>query len=292
MKLKERKNYLIFGSSDAMNRFFKRKISPTVTESIEYCVMEKFRVCRVLFTAEHAQTDRIPLPEVGKKAYIGVGDKNTGVLAKIGAYYLRSAYIMPRFIRTDADASRPPEDLGKGLRLFVRPKYADQKTMYVPIHSNRSFLPKLKEYHSIIKKIDPRVIISIHGISIKRKFDLLFGFGEDYKCIGGKKEAFRFRSEFTDYLDRVFRETGVRANLKIGVSTWRFTGSQNYVLTKHVIDYNKKAPLKKKRIGLQVEMNLRGRMMRGDEGIPTFPYQLTIQTLGDFLYKWKNNKKV
>jgi hypothetical protein len=275
-----------------MNRFFRRKISPTATGAVEYCVMEKFRGNRVLFTAEHAQTKRLPLREVGKKTYVGVGDKNTGVLAKIGAYYLRSAYIMPRFIRTDADASRPPDDLGIGLRLFVRPNHSEQKTMYVPIHADKSSLPKLNEYHRVIEQLDPRAIISVHGISIKREFDLLFGFGEDYETIGGKKEAFRFRHEFTEYLDRIFRETGVRTNLKIAVSTWRFTGSQNHVLTRHIIEHNRtttKNDPKKKRIGFQIEMNLRGRRTRGDSGLPTISYQLTMQALGDFIYKWNNN---
>jgi hypothetical protein len=290
--VKQRKNYIVFGSSEAMNRFFRRKISPTVNDSVEYFVMEKFRGNRILFTAEHAQTKRIGLEGAGKKAYIGIGDKNTEVLAKIGAYYLRSAYIVPRFIRTEADASRPPEDLGIGLRLFVKPSYAGQKTMYIPIHSNKSFLVRLNEYHRTIEQLDPRAIISVHGISMKREFDLLFGFGEDYETIGGKKEAFRFRHEFTEYLDSIFRETGIRANLKIAVSTWRFTGSQNHVLTKHIIEHNRtksKGDPRKKRIGFQVEMNLRGRHTKGDDDLPTIPYQLTIQALGDFIYKWKNN---
>lgn len=292
--LKDRKNYLVFGSSDAMKRFFSRKLSPTTTDAIEYCSMERYRGNRILFTAEHAQTKRIPLGEVSKRAYIGIGDKNTGVLAKIGAYYLRSAYLMPIFIRTDADASRPPQDLGIGLRLFVRPSYAGQKTMYIPIHSNRGFISKLHEYHRTIDRLDPRVIISVHGISIKREFDLLFGFGEDYDTIGGKKEAFRFRHEFTEYLGRVFRETGVKANLKIAVSTWRFTGSQNHVLTEHIIEHNRSAASndpKRRRIGFQVEMNLRGRMTREDEELPTIPYQLAIQALGDFIYRWSNDSK-
>lgn len=288
--VKQRKNYIVFGSSDAMNRFFTRKMSPTVNDSVEYHVMEKFRGNRILFTAEHAQTKRLALDGARKKAYIGVGDKNTGVLAKIGAYYLRSAYIMPRFIRTEADASRPPEDLGVGLRLFVRPSYANEKTVYIPIHKDKSMLPKLNEYHRTIERLDPRAIISVHGISVKREFDLLFGFGENYETIGGKKEAFRFRHEFTEYLDRIFRETNVRANLKIAVSTWRFTGSQNHVLTKHIIEHNRsKTDSKKNRIGFQVEMNLRGRRTKGDAGLPTIPYQLTTQALGDFIYKWRNN---
>jgi len=286
--LKYRKNYLIFGSSEAMERFFKRKISPLINDGVEYCVMERFAGNRILFTAEHAQTEKAMLKELGAKAYAGVGDKNTDILAKLGAYYLRSAYIMPLFLRTEADASRPPEDLGKGLRLFVKPKYATQDISYIPIHTDPSFRKKLNEYHKTIEKLDPKAIISVHGLNVKREFDLLFGFGEDYKCIGGKKEAFRFRNEFTDYLDRVFRETGVQANLKIAVSTWRFTGSQNYILTKHVIEHNESiGSEKKKRVGLQVELNFRGRVVSEDTQLPTIPYQLMIQALGDFIFRWK-----
>jgi hypothetical protein len=289
----ERKNYLLFASSQALERFLKRKICPTAENGIEYCTMERFAGNRILFTAEHAQTKRIAIEGLGTREYVGVGDKNTGVLAKIGAYYLRSAYLIPLFIRTEADASRPPEDLGKGLRLFVSVKRGgrdyEQKTSYVQIHKNRSMLPKLVKYHQTIKKLNPGAIISVHGISKKRKFDLLFGFGNDYECIGGKREAFRFKTEFTNYLDQIFREFGVRANLKIAVSTWRFTGSQNHVLTKHVIEHNHniKDP-KKKRVGLQVELNLRGRVSKGDGNMPTIPYQLVLQALGDFVYKWNN----
>jgi len=255
--------------------------------------MEKFPGSRILFTAEHAQTVRVPLEDVGSKAYAGLGDKNTGILAKIGAYYLRSAYMMPLFVRTDADASRPPEDLGRGLRLFVKPRHGQHKTVAVQIHKKSGMMQHLSKYHNTIEALDPSVIVSVHGISAKRKFDLLFGFGKDYEFIGGKSEAFRFRNEFTNYLDYIFREIGVNHALKIGVSTWRFTGSQNYVLTKHVGEYNEKRDKgKKKRIGLQVEMNFRGRVSSDDENIPTIPYQLVVQALGDFVYRWKNGNSV
>ena len=292
VRLKDRKNYLLFASSDAFKRFLTRKISPTVNEGVlECCVMERFPGNRILFTAEHAQTVRIPLKDEtsSKKVYAGLGDKNTGVLAKIGAYYLRSAYMIPLFVRTDADASRPPEDLGRGLRLFVKPRHGQQKTVAIQIHKKSDMLQHLNKYHSTIEALDPNVIVSIHGISVKRKFDLLFGFGEDYEFIGGKIQAFKFKNEFTNYLDQIFREIGIHHALNIGVSTWRFTGSQNYVLTKHIAERNQRLEEgKKKRIGLQVELNFRGRVSEDDENIPTIPYQIVVQALGDFVYKWKN----
>lgn len=294
------KNFLLFDSSEALERFLKRKMFPTTEDGIEYCIMERFAGNKILFTAEHAQTKSIEMKEFGPQAYAGLGDKNTDILAKLGAYYLRSAYIMPLFVRTDADAARPPEDLGKGLRLFVKLMYAKQRTAFIPIHTNPSMLPKLNRYHELIDRLNPQVIISLHGLSVKREFDLLFGFGSDYETIGGKKEAFRFRDEFTNYLDGLFRQLGVHASLRIAVSTWRFTGSQNYVLTKHIIEHNKLIDNKrvtdklletrKKRIGLQVEFNWRGRVSEADISVPTVPYQLVVQALGDFVYKWKNEK--
>ena len=57
----ERKNYMIFASSQALERFLKRKICPTAENGIEYCTMERFTGNRILFTAEHAQTKRIAI---------------------------------------------------------------------------------------------------------------------------------------------------------------------------------------------------------------------------------------
>ena len=281
--------YLTFGTPIGLSNFLRRKINPVVGNNIEYCVMEKFRNNRILFTAEHAQTARISIKNLGPKAYAGIGDKNTDLLAKIGSYYLHSAYLMPLFVRTEADASRPPKDLGKGLRLCVRLTFSKQKIICLPIHSNPSMLPYLNHYHKTIEKINPKKIISVHGISIKREFDMLFGFGQDYSCIGGKKEAFKFKSNFINYLNSVFRQLNIRKDLKIGISTWRFTGSKNYVLSKHISDYNKKKAQNEQRIGMQVEMNLRGRVTKKSDDILTIPYQIAIQALGDFVSKWKSN---
>ncbi len=291
VKLKDRKNYLLFASYDAFQRFLSRKMTPEIEGAVEYCIMRKYPGRRILFTAEHAQTTRIPLKDHGEDAYAGVGDWNTDVLTKMGSYYLDSAYLIPKFVRTKADASRPPEELGNGLRLFVKPKNSDSKSAYVPIHKDKSFLDKLKRYHEVISEIEPKGVISVHGINRKRKFDMLFGFGEDYGGIGSKKRAFQFKNRFIDYLDSVFSDFGVKADLKIGVSTWRFTGSQNHVLTTHVINHNKKAGKDDKRIGMQVEMNLRGRASKHDDRIPTIPYQLMIQALGDFTFKWMCNHR-
>ncbi|HKZ45286.1 MAG TPA: hypothetical protein VJ343_01120 [archaeon] len=276
-------NYLTFNSSESMNSFLKRKIEPNVVDKIEYCTMEKFPANKILFTAEHAVADKIKLKEFGKDAYANVGDFNTGTLAKLAAFYLRSAYLVPLFIRKDADASRPPQDLGKGLKLFARVfRTKPQTTTFIPIHNSVEMLPSLEKYHNAIEHMEPKAIVSIHGMSIKRKFDVLFGFGEDYNLIGGKKQAFKFKNEFAAYLDGIFSEMKLSA-LQIAVSTWLLTGSRNYVLTRHVMEHNRKN--EKKRIGMQVEFNWRGRVRQGDP-VPSASYQIVVQALGDFILKW------
>lgn len=275
--------YLTFNSSESLNSFLKRKIEPVVDDDIEYCTMEKFSTNKILFTAEHAISGKVKLKEFGVKAYANVGDINTGTLAKLAAFNLRSAYIIPLFLRTDADASRPPEDLGKGLRLFARVfRSKNQATTFIPIHSNVDLLPSLEKYHKIIEQLNPNTIISIHGMNVKRKFDILFGFGENYNLVGGKKQAFKFKNEFTAFLDKIFNELKLNS-LQVAVSTWLLTGSRNYVLAKHVMEYNKKH--EKKRIGMQVEFNWKGRVMEEDP-VPSISYQIVVQALGDFLLKW------
>jgi len=281
--------YLTFTTSEALNNFLKRKTEPVVKDKQECCVMGKFRSNRILFTAEHAQTKKIELPEYGKRAYAGIGDTNTDILAKLGAYYTRSAYIIPLFLRTEADASRPVEDLGKGLTLFTKVFYTDKK-IHLAIHTDTSFRPYLEKYHETIEKLNPKAIMSIHGMNIKRKFDVLFGFGDDYKAIGDKKTALEFKLGFIEHLDRVFELLGMRNNLEIAVSTWFLAGSRNEILARHIINHNKQAKKEDRRFGVQVEFNWRGRAMEADKSIPTLPYQLTVQALGDFILKWTKNK--
>jgi hypothetical protein len=282
-------SYITFTNFESLNSFLKRKTEPVVKDRIEHSVMVKFKSNRILFTAEHAQTKRIHHPEFGKHAYIGIGDKNTDVLAKLGAYYMQSAYIMPLFLRTEADAARAVEDLGRGMTMLSKVFYERkdmERKVCVPIHNDISYLPYLQNYHELIEHLNPKAIVSIHGMNVKRKFDVLFGFGKDYKGIGDKKTALEFKLKFIEYLDGVFRSLGMRNNLEIAVSTWFLSGSRNEVLLKHVIEYNEDSKNSDKRFGVQVEFNWRGRAMEADRSVPTIPYQLTVQTLGDFVNKW------
>lgn len=282
-------DYLIFKSSTDLFDFFKRKLNTSVKDKLEYCIMEKFSKNRLLFTAEHSIVKKLEFKERG--VYTIVGDKNTDLLAKLGAYYLRSAYILPLFLRTEADASRDPKDLGKGLRLFVKLRGVKKETLtYIPIHTNPSYLPYLENYNERIEKLNPKLLISVHGMGSRREFDVLLGFGENYESIGGKKEAFNFKHSFIEYLDGVFRELGLKNDLKIAVSTWLFTGSKNYILTKHVIEHNRNKNIEEKRYGLQAEFNLKGRVDENME-VPNQKYQVLVQALGDFFLRWISRDK-
>lgn len=259
-------------------------MTPTVSNNIEYTILEKFRFNRILFTAEHAAVKKVELKEFGENAYITVGEKNTDLLAKLAAFHIRSAYILPLFSRIDADASRDPEDIGKGLTLLTRIwRSKKQKRTRVLIHSNPNFLPYLNHYHKTIEKLNPKAIISIHGMNVKREFDVLFGFAENYGAIGGKRQAFQFKYRFLNFLEDIFHQLKLKPP-KIAVSTWLFTGSRNHVLNKHVVEHNKFS--NDKRIGMQVEFNWRGRVDREDWDRPSIRYQVFIQALANFVFKW------
>ncbi len=278
-----KKVYLTFNSKKSFESFFKRKTSPILEDEIEYCILNHYNSNRILFTAEHANSKTFRMKK-DKSIVINVGDRNTDILAKIGSFHLLSAYIFPHFNRIDADAARDPRDLGKGLVLFTRvcSNKSKIKVVYVPIHRNKQYYQKLIKYHSIIESLNPKAIISVHGIHAQRKFDFLLGFGGDYACIGGKKNAFLFKRMFIQRLKDAFEEVGLKFDLKIGVSTWRWTGSKNYVLNKHVIQHNRKN--KMKRIGVQIEMNYRGRV--SSNNFPSKEYQIGIQVLGETMLYW------
>lgn len=279
-----------------MNWFFKRNINSVVEDKIEYCVMEKFAGNRILFTAEHAIEKRIPLKRFGSDAYIKIGDKNTDILAKIACCSLRSAYIFPKFIRTKADASRDPNDLGKGLTLYQM-VYGVKKKIFInfPIHNDTNYKKYLDSYNETIEKMNPRLIVSIHGMDKRRKFDLSLGFGKNYQYISGLKNARRFKNSFVEFLKTTFGDLDLDFDLKVNISQL-FRGEGNYVLRKHVIennllkvnDSNNKGL--DKRVGLQVELNARGRVKRGI--LPTIEYQVATQALGRFFVAWTKGKNL
>lgn len=273
----EKHNFLIFKDKDSMNLYFKKILNPKLKGNIEFEVFEKFRKFKLLFTAEHANAARIYLKNLGENAYVGLGDKNTDILAKIGAIYSRSAYLISYINRRFADFSRNPLDLGKNLRLIVNVKNSFQTKTFVEIHKDKSLKGEIERYHSIISSLDPKIIVSVHGMHKKNKYDAIFGFGPKYKYLGNKKEAFKFKLKLQNYLDEIFNSLGLKNDLEIGIAKLKYSGSLNYVLEKHVLGKNNK-------IGMQLELNSKGRFVK-KTSIPSIKYQIFIQALSRFLYE-------
>ena len=271
---------LTFRTQRQLNDFLGRKISPTFMGEIEFCIFDKFKHNRILFTAEHAAWKKLRLPKFGKNAYVVVGERNTDLLAKLAALHLRSAYLIPWICRINADPARDPKELGKGLTLFSRVWKGEKKVTRILIHRDKDYFSKLERYHQLIASLNPKAIISIHGMNMKRKFDLLLGFGKNYGAIGGKKNAFKFKHEFHSFLENILWRMGLKS-LDIAVSTWLLVGSRNYVITRHIIEHNKKGG---NRIGVQAEFNWKGRVGKGEN--LSVEYQVAVQALGEFMLKW------
>ncbi|MDI6825627.1 MAG: hypothetical protein QMD36_00300 [Candidatus Aenigmarchaeota archaeon] len=269
-----------------MDDFLRDKLKPREKDGIEYGILDNFKNNRVLFTAPHAYVKKIYLPEFGERAYVNIGDRNTGRLTRIVALHTRTAFMIPKVLRTRADPARPPDELGKGLKLFATVMGTKNKELrtYLEIHKNRKFLHVLEKYHELISNLSPKGIICFHGMHLRREFDVLLGFGKRYEMILGKKNAFRFKKELIEKIHDAFPEFGFRQEMKIAVSKILFTGEMNYVLAKHVIEHNKKS--QKKRIGINVELNLRGRVSKDDKNLPTPEYQLACQILGELSIEW------
>jgi len=268
-------SFLIFAEKQEFEFFIKRKVFPIFFKNIEVGILSGYSFKRILFTAEHAKSDRIEVVIGGKRELVAVGDKNTDILAKLGALNLSSAYLIPWFLRTEIDASRNPAEIGKGLRLLTS-VIGKNRRVFIEIHKNIEKREELETYHKLISLLNPSIIISIHGMHKKRKYDVILGFGENYSAIGGKKNAFDFKYRFLDYLDKVFNDLKLKTDLEVGIGKFHYSGTVNYVLQKHVIEKNK--------IGVQVEFNLKGRLNK-ENGLPTVTYQILIQALGRFMYE-------
>jgi len=271
-----------FDSSEQMENKLK-ELKPIEKEKIEYCILDGFKNNKIIFTAPHALTDRIYLKHLGKNAYVGIGDKNTGKLAKLAALYTNTSYIIPKVVRTEVDMARSPEDIGKNLKLLAPIFYSKtEKKTYISIHQNKKLRPILERYYNIIDNFDPKSIIFIHGMHKRHNFDLLLGFGQDFAGIGGKQNAFKFKKELGNKI-----QEKIKQKFKIGVSNWLFVGKNNYLFKKNITDYNKRH--KEKKIGINLEFNLRGRITKDDKNMPTPQYQIAVQILANLVVEWTNN---
>ena len=269
-----------------MEKFFEKELPLRQENKIEYAVMENFDKNRIVFAAPHKVTERIYVDE---KRFIGVGDKNTDKLAKLGALRLRTCYIAPLFSRIEADLTRDPSMLGKGLTLRS-PLYGGEKReiVRIEIHKNKKFANTVSFYHQLLEKLKPQALVFIHGMGRRHKADVSFGFGKECEYIGGKKNAEAFVGMFREKLNEVLESFGFKTKLEIVVAKF-FKATKDYGLLHHVAAHNKKNA--EKRFGMNVEFNLRGRTTKEDKGLPTKEYQLAAQVLADVVLEWKNRIK-
>jgi len=275
-------SFIIFDNKKELENFLKRVRSKRL-EKIEYGILENYKKNRILFTAEHAYTSQVRTPEYGKESYVKIGDTNTDILAMMMAYRLRSSFLISRLSRIEADAARPIKTLGKDERILLEIFRSKDKKQYIRIHRNKDYAPFLLQYHSVIERLNPSALVSVHGMCERgHPPDILLGFGKNYRIVGGRKNALKFKNFFIERVDKALSELKIENRLKINISKSLFTGEKNYVLNKHVIQYNKTR--ERKRFGIHVEFNERGRISKGN--FVRKDYQIAAQVLADTIVDW------
>lgn len=274
---------VIFNNNKELEIFLK-KIPCERLEKIEYGILENFKKNRVLFTAEHVHTCRVRTPQYGKKSYVKIGDMNTDKLAMIMAHRLESSFLISRLSRIEADACKAINTLGRNERILLEIfNSKDENKKYFRIHRNKNYASFLEKYHSMIEKLNPSALVSVHGMCEKdHPPDILLGFGKDYRIIGGRENALEFKNLFIKKANEALSEFKIENKLKINISKSLFTGEKNYVLSKHIMQYNKTS--KKKRFGMHVEFNARGRMVK--KNFIRKDYQIAAQVLADTVLEW------
>ena len=273
----------IFKSLREMKDFLSSKIKSTKEEKLEFCIFDNYKKNRLFISAEHAYTHGIPVKRFGKNARLLFGDIYTGWLARLAAFHTKSLYVIPQFPRIHADPTRDPKELGKGIRYLARIKGGTQEKLYTKIHKDKKYLPYLLHYHEFIQKMNPSVIVSVHGMSeeaTKGKFDILLGFGKDREYIKGTKTALRFKKELISRLDKEIKLLDgsyqtLDHRISIGLSKKLFTGSKNYILSKYATNPG--------RIGLHVEFSKVGRK---DNIVAEF--QLAVQIIAEMMIEYSN----
>lgn len=220
---------LIFKNINGYRKFFE-KLGRRIDSNIEYKIFKNYEKNKILITAEHAFTERIRTPQYGKHAYIGLGDKNTDILAKIAAYSLQSAYMVPWISRYKVDFARNPQLIGKDNRLLVKVyRSTIPIKKYTKVHNDKKYLPFLMRYLYIIEKLKPNFILSYHGMHSRHPTDISLGAGPDYKYLGGRDQAKRFVSYLRHRINTELKEMGFKKPLNIRLSTL-FLGTKNYML--------------------------------------------------------------
>jgi len=259
---------LLFNNIDEYKKFFD-SAEKNMEDDIEYRVFKNFSANRILILAEHAFSERIAVPECGKGAYMGIGDKNTDMLARMAAFYSGAAYIIPWLSRRKIDFARDPEMVGKDNKLLAAISHSKpQQKRYITIHRDEGYLPVLLKYAELIKKLEPKFILSYHGMHRRHPSDISIGAGPDFAYLGGKAKTWEFVKYSKEKINEKIKELGFKFPLDIRMSRI-FAGNINYTLAK----YSKKGA-----ICCQVEFNLRGRTS-SKLGMPKRKFQLAGQLL-------------
>jgi hypothetical protein len=265
-----------------MNNFLD-KFSPKLENRVEYEILKNYMQDRILITAEHAETKKLFLPEYGKTAFVGIGDKNTDKLAKLASNKIKCAYMISRILRTQVDLSRPYKDFRKA-RLYAglfNVKF--HKKTKILIHKDIAKANILLFYHKRIEELNPRAIMSFHGMHLRYKPDILLGFGPGRRYFD---KPFEFREFFQSRLTNALESLKLENNMDIKISKKLFTGTKNYTLYKHIKEFNDEQRPKKKRLGIHVEFNLRGRIRKSTNELPGLRYQVASQVLAESLRQW------
>ncbi len=281
---KKKKNIFLFNTAKGLNRFLGLLRFPFLRidyGAIETGHMYKYKKTHVLITAEHAETARIPVIGVktksGKKPFIPVGDKNTDKLAKLAAKSVHGAYILSHLPRTTIDMSRSPKELKKDVTIPVKIAGTKKMMARLMVHDSPKKELILKRYQRRVDKLHPEIIISYHGMHRRHKSDITLGFGPNKIYIGGRKYANLFTKYFNTRLKEALEIKNLKDGLKVRRSKYIFLGRANYTLKKNVSLYNRKH--KKKRMGIHVEFNLRGRTRKSSKEVPKLRYQVAAQVL-------------
>ena len=181
-----------------------------------------------------------------------------------------------------ADLCRPP---GQFSTLRVKINKSDRDFTRLPINWDESSVKVSKTFHRTIEKMNPRIILSYHGMHTRNDTDILLGFGPEKSYSLGNKNAFKFRDFFKEVLRQRLSEAGLRNDIIVKISKNLFTGSNNYTLFKHIAEYNKKNS--KKRLGIHVEFDRRGRKMKKYPPVPRLRYQVAGQVLVECAKIWE-----
>lgn len=273
---------LILKGKKEIIKFLRENTRSTMKNKVEHYFFPSPNN-RILLTAEHAETKKYPIKGLGSSARALFGDKNTGWLARLAAYNIRSGYVVPHFNRIFADAARDPTKLGLGVSHKTRILNGSEKTVRVRIHTDKRYTKPLMRYHSLIEEFSPSGILSVHGMHGRDKnIDILLGFGKKRSYIGGNKQAFAFRKEFRKRLQTALATdldgySRLGRKIKVAIGKNRFTGAANYVMKKHIEEFNEKNN-GKRRLGVHTEFSSAGR-----KNIITADYQIAVQVLAETL---------